>query len=192
MILEAREVRLRRGDRQKLEARCRSPLIIQRDLKRARIVLLAAQGRSTRSIAQEVGVQPRIVSLWRGRYADYGLQGLEDMPRPGKVPVYTEATTGKRILELLDKSPPEGYGRWTGPLLAASLRDVDVQYVWRFLRRQKIDLAGRKSWLEAPIRTLPPRPPTLSGSISPRLPRRSCFASMKNPQSRRWNERKAT
>jgi len=149
MILEAREVRLRRGDRQKLEARCRSPLIIQRDLKRARIVLLAAQGRSTRSIAQEVGVQPRIVSLWRGRYADHGLQGLDDLPRPGKVPIYTEATTGKRILELLDKAPPAGYGRWTGSLLAASLGDVDVQYVWRFLRRQKIDLAGRKSWCES-------------------------------------------
>jgi len=31
---------------------------LQRDLKRARIVLLAAAGRSTRSIAKEVGVQP--------------------------------------------------------------------------------------------------------------------------------------
>jgi hypothetical protein len=30
-------------------------------------------GRSTRSIAKEVGVQPRIVSLWRHRYADHGL-----------------------------------------------------------------------------------------------------------------------
>jgi hypothetical protein len=28
---------------------------------------LAADGRSTRSIAKEVGVQPRIVSLWRHR-----------------------------------------------------------------------------------------------------------------------------
>jgi transposase len=121
MILEAREVRLRRGDRQKLEARCRSPLIIQRDLKRARIVLLAAQGRSTRSIAREVGVQPRIVSLWRARYADHGLQGLDDKPRPGKAPIYTEATTGKRILKLLDRSPPAGFGRWTGPLLAGEL-----------------------------------------------------------------------
>jgi hypothetical protein len=36
---------------------------MQRDLKRARIVLLAADGWSTRSIAKEVGVQPRIVSL---------------------------------------------------------------------------------------------------------------------------------
>ncbi len=39
--------------------------------------------------------------------------------------------------------------RWTGPLLAAALGDLDVQYVWRFLRAQKIDLAGRKSWCES-------------------------------------------
>ncbi len=149
MILEAREVRLRRGDRDVLEARCRSPLTIQRDLKRARIVLLAAQGRSTRSIAHEVGVQPRIVSLWRARYADHGIEGLDDKPRPGKAPIYTEATTGKRILKLLDKSPPAGFGRWTGPLLADALGDVDVQYVWRFLRRNRIDLAARKSWCES-------------------------------------------
>jgi TPR repeat protein len=39
--------------------RCRSPVTIQRDSKRARIVLLAAAGRNTRSIANGVGVQPR-------------------------------------------------------------------------------------------------------------------------------------
>ena len=43
----------------------------------------------------------------------------------------------------------QGHARWTGPLLAAALGDVDVQYVWRFLRAQKIDLAGRKSWCES-------------------------------------------
>ncbi|MHC2394157.1 transposase [Bradyrhizobium liaoningense] len=81
---------------------------MQRDLKRARIVLLAADGRSTRSIAKEVGVQPRIVSLWRHRYADHGLEGLQDKPRPGKQPIYTK-TTDKRILKLLDKPPPQGF-----------------------------------------------------------------------------------
>ncbi len=44
---------------------------------------------------------------------------------------------------------PAGHGRWTGPLIAAELSDVDVQYVWRFLRAQKIDLAARKSWCES-------------------------------------------
>src|SRR5229473_5179724 len=148
MILEAREVHLSRKDRKVLEACCRSPMTIQRDLKRARIVLLAAAGRSTRSIAKEVGVQPRIVSLWRHRYADHGLEGLKDKPRPGKQPIYTK-TTDKRILKLLDKPPPQGFARWTGPLLAEVLGDVDVQYVWRFLRSHKIDLVARKSWCES-------------------------------------------
>jgi hypothetical protein len=57
--------------------------------------------------------------------------------------------TNKRILALLDKRPPQGYARWTGALLAKSLKDVDVQYVWRFLREHKIDLAARKSWCDS-------------------------------------------
>ena len=36
-----------------------------------------------------------------------------------------------------------------GPLLAKALGDVDVQYVWRFLREHKINLAARKSWCES-------------------------------------------
>src|SRR3979490_1805716 len=144
MIPEAREVHLSRKDRKVLEACCRSPVTLQRDLKRARIVRWAADGRSTRSIAKEVGVQPRIVSRWRHRYADHGLEGLQDKPRPGKQPIYTKATD-KRILKLLDKPPPQGFARWTGPLLAEALGDVDVQYVWRFLRSHKIDLAAPKS-----------------------------------------------
>ncbi len=148
MIPKAREVDLSRKDRKVLAACCRSPVTLQRDLKRARIVLLAAAGRSTRSIAKEVGVQPRIVSLWRRRYAELGLEGLKDKPRPGKQPIYTKATD-KRILKLLDKPPPEGFARWTGPLLAEAMGDVDVQYVWRFLRCHKIDLVVRKSWCES-------------------------------------------
>src|SRR6185312_2237376 len=61
---------------------------------------------------------------------------------------YTKATD-KRILRLLDKPAPEGFARWTGALLAETLGDVDVQYVWRFLRNHKIDLVARKSWCES-------------------------------------------
>jgi transposase len=144
MIPGAREVRLRPKVRKVLEARCRAASTPQGDVKRARIVLLAAEGRSTRSIAKEVGVQPRIVSKWRHRFADHGLAGLENRPHRGKKPIYGVAT-----LALLDKPPPQGYARWTGPLLAQALEDVDVQYVWRFLREHKIDLAARKSWCES-------------------------------------------
>jgi PAS domain-containing protein len=54
-----------------LEERCRSPVTLQRDLKRARIVLLAAVGR-----------------LRRHRYSDHGREGLQSKPLPDKRPIY--------------------------------------------------------------------------------------------------------
>ena len=148
MIPKAAEVRLRPEDRLALEARLRAPTTRQRDVLRARIVLLADEGRSTRSIAKMVSVMPRTVSLWRGRYARDGLVGLAGKPPPGAKPKY-DAQTGKRILAVLDRAPPAGFARWTGGLIAAELGDVHEQQVWRFLRAQKIDLAGRKSWCES-------------------------------------------
>src|SRR5229473_1613611 len=101
MIPKAREVRLKPKVRKVLEARCRAPTTAQRDVRRARIVLLAADGHSTRSIAEEVGVQPRIVSNWRRRFADHGLGGLKAVR-----------------------------GRAGSRSTAKTLCDVDVQYVW--------------------------------------------------------------
>jgi transposase len=148
MIPKAVVVRLSSAERAVLEARLRAPTTEQRQAFRARIVLLAAAGRSTRSIAREVDTMPRTVSGWRARFAREGLAGLEDKPRPGPAAKYG-AETGRRILTLLDQPPPKGYARWTGPLIATALGDVHEQQVWRFLRAQKIDLAGRKSWCES-------------------------------------------
>jgi hypothetical protein len=94
-------------------------------------------------------------------------------------------------LALLDKPPPKGFARWTGPLLAEELCDIDVQYLWRFLRNQKIDLKARKSWCESNDRILPPRQPMSSASISTRPARPSCSASVRSPRSRPWSGRKA-
>jgi hypothetical protein len=80
----------------------------------------------------------------RVRYAEGRLAGLDG----GAAPKYT-AEIGRRILAVLDAPPPTGFARWTGPLIAQALGDVDVQYVWRFLLAQKIDLSGRKSWCES-------------------------------------------
>jgi transposase len=148
MIPQAVEVRLSPEDRAVLEARVRAPTTAQRDVLRARIVLLASEDRSTRSIAQTVGTMPRTVSLWRGRYAREGLAGLDERRRSGPKPKYT-ASTGQRILAVLEGPPPAGFGRWTGPLIAAELGDVHEQRVWRFLREQGIDLEASKSWCES-------------------------------------------
>jgi len=111
-------------------------------VRRARIVLLAADGWASRAIARKVGVMTGVVSVWRTRFAASGIDGLKDKPRPGAKPIYTE-TTGKRILAVLDQPMPKARARWTCELIAEALGDVDVNYVWRFLRKRKIDLAGR-------------------------------------------------
>jgi transposase len=148
MVPKAAEVCLKRGDRAVLEARVRASTSEQRDVMRARIVLLAASGRSTRSIARAVETMPRTVSLWRGRYAREGLAGLSDKPRPGPPPKYG-VETDKRVLAVLDRPPPAGFARWTGGLIAAELGDVHEQQVWRVLRERRVDLDGRKSWCES-------------------------------------------
>jgi transposase len=148
MIPDAIEVHLSRKERAELEGRLRAGTTEQRQLLRIRIVLEAAEGWGTRDIARELDTTPTTVSLWRGRFARERLAGLEDLPRSGAPPVYG-AETDKRIRAILDQPPPRGYARWNGPLIAEALGDVDVQYVWRSLRKQKIDLSGRKSWCES-------------------------------------------
>jgi transposase len=147
-IPEATVIILMAEERAELEGLARSTKAEHRLRQRARIVLLAADGVASRAIGRAVGCTTGTASKWRVRYAEKRLAGLDETGERGAEPKYTTATN-KRILALLDQTPPEGYARWTGPLLAAALDDVDVQYVWRFLRAQKIDLAGRKSWCES-------------------------------------------
>jgi transposase len=147
-IQEATAIVLTKEERAELEALGRSTKTEFRLRQRAHIVLLAAEGSSTRAIGRAVGCTTGTASKWRVRYADKRLAGLDETGARGADPKYT-AETGMRILSILDGAVPEGFARWTGPLIAKALGDVDVQYVWRFLRAQKIDLSARKSWCES-------------------------------------------
>ena len=147
-IPEATPIRLTRVERAELEGLAGSRKTEHRLRQRARIVLHAADGMSTRAIGRAVGCTTGTASKWRVRYAEKRLAGLDETGNRGAVAKYTEAT-GRRILGQLDETPPAGHARWTAPLIAKALGDVDVQYVWRFLRAHKIDLAARKSWCES-------------------------------------------
>lgn len=114
-------------------------------VERARVILLAHEGISTREIARRLHTRPARVSKWRQRFARKRLEGLSDAPRAGKPKAYDQATE-KRILRLLDTDPPSGYSQWNGRLLAKALKDVSDDQVWRVLRKHKIQLQRRRSW----------------------------------------------
>jgi transposase len=144
-IREATPIALTAAERTTLAGWVRSGKTEHRLVERARIVLLAGAGWGSRAIAREVGCARGVVSRWRVRFAKDRLAGLADAPRSGKPKTYG-ANADRRILALLDRPPPAGFARWTAPLLAQALGDISDQHVWRFLRAQRIDLAGCKSW----------------------------------------------
>jgi hypothetical protein len=51
---------------------------------RAKIVLLAAQGLSNHEIAARLDTRREIVSMWRKRFFEERLPGLDERPRPGR------------------------------------------------------------------------------------------------------------
>lgn len=52
-------------------------------VERGRIVLAVADGKGTSGTAREVGVSRPTVIKWRDRFAQLGIAGLADEPRPG-------------------------------------------------------------------------------------------------------------
>src|ERR1700752_2973151 len=71
------------GDRAELERRARSKGAPARGVERGGIVLLAADGMTGAQIAERAGCTEPTVIKWRLQYAESGLAGLEDAPRPG-------------------------------------------------------------------------------------------------------------
>jgi transposase len=71
-------------DRAALEALTRRTTAAVGLVRRARIVLLAADGMPLDRIARERDVQRNVVRTWVDRYRATGLDGLQDRPRPGR------------------------------------------------------------------------------------------------------------
>ena len=76
-------IELSREDQRDLEAKARKYTSPYRDVIRAKIVLLAAQGLSNDIIASRLDTPRQIVSKWRKRFYDEGFPGLEEQPRGG-------------------------------------------------------------------------------------------------------------
>ncbi len=79
-----RVIELNDGDRAALEALTRRTTAAVGLVRRARIVLKAAEGVPLDRIAREVGVQRNVVRTWVDRYRETGLAGLQDRPRSGR------------------------------------------------------------------------------------------------------------
>jgi transposase len=125
---------LREGDRQRLGDLARLPSVPSGLAKRARIVLLAADGMPNAQIARTVGVSRPTVIGWRDRYTAGGIRALEDEPRSGRPVVISEIDVVVATLAD-DGRPPARLGitHWSARFLAAEMgiSFASVARIWR-------------------------------------------------------------
>lgn len=97
-----------------------------RELTRARILLLADEGRRDEAIAAVLHVHAATVARARRRFVEGGVErALNDQPRPGGRP----KLDGKQeavLVALACSQAPEGRSRWTMQLLADRLVELEV------------------------------------------------------------------
>jgi len=75
-------------ERAELESRARQYTLPYRDVVRAKVVLLAAEGLGNHEIARRLDLPRPKVSKWRQRFYRQRLAGLQDRPRTGRPRVF--------------------------------------------------------------------------------------------------------
>jgi transposase len=88
-------------ERRTIENLAHSRTATVRQVERAKIIFLAAQGRRVAAIAHQVGMHEQTVRDWIKRFNVQGLTGLQDRPRPGKPPTYTADERSEVIVTAL-------------------------------------------------------------------------------------------
>jgi transposase len=142
-------------DRALLEQRASSRTVAHRDVVRARIVLLAADGVSNVEIARRVGVCVDVASKWRKRFCEEGRPGLSDRKRSGRPRHFSgEVVAGIKAMAC---EPPERrevpLTRWSSHELAAQavteglVEAISSSTVRRWLHAAAIKPWRYRSWI---------------------------------------------
>jgi transposase len=138
-------------ERAELQRRVRAHTTPQRTAKRARIVLLAADGLPNRQIAPMVGRNEHTVAQWRRRFAAEGLAGLQDRKRSGRPLVY-DHDQRLRIVATVTQEPPDPASHWSHSQLAKALADMGISasQIGRILADLDIKPHRVRSWITRP------------------------------------------
>jgi len=100
---------------------------------RCRIVLACAQGQTNTAVAEHVRVSVPTVRRWRGRYAERGIDGLLDEPRPGQPRKISDEKVEEVIVNTLETAPPDGGTHWSTRKMAEAtgLNQTAISRIWR-------------------------------------------------------------
>src|SRR5436190_10089182 len=131
MANRVRPIVVAEADRHHLERLCRGSTTPAGLSRRARAVLLMAQGLSGVAIATRTGYTVVQISRLRRRFAEQGVTGLADRPRSGRPPS-VPARKRAQVVALTLKPPDPGLSHWTAREMArrTGVSASTVQRIW--------------------------------------------------------------
>src|SRR5512139_1259743 len=117
--------------REELESLARSRSLSHSLVRRAQIVLMAADRMNNGAISEKVGLTRAMVGLWRQRFIGQGLMGLYDERRPGG-PRSIEDERVSALIKKTIQTKPRGGTHWSCRSIAVEtgLSKSTVQRVW--------------------------------------------------------------
>src|SRR5215831_8502598 len=118
--------------RAELERRVRSLKIRAEDARRARVILMLAEGESYSTIEAAIPCYRDYINRWRRRFLADGLEGLQAR-YCGSTPTILTPTMEARILERTRQAPPDGSTHWSTRKLGRLLKihHTLVAKAWR-------------------------------------------------------------
>ncbi len=99
------EIKLGEVERSELERLARGRKVWRSLSDRAHIVLLAAEGLTNVQIANALDINNLPARKWRNRFAEQGLDGLEDEPRPGRPRCIDDDAVAEVVRKTLEEKP---------------------------------------------------------------------------------------
>lgn len=120
-------------ERATLLAWTRSRTCAQARALRAQIVLACADEPTNTAVAARLGISRDMVGTWRARFLADRLDGLEELPRPGRPPSADDDTVAHVLLRTLTPPPAGARQAWSTRSMAAEtgLSQSTVNRIWR-------------------------------------------------------------
>ena len=120
-----KEIKLTKIERKELERISRAQAVSVAQSRRARLILLLAQGAKWVSIREKLGCDTRFISRWGGRFIAERLAGLSAAMRDGQVTRSTSDWRPRFLPGRLRESPP--MDRLTGPVVSLPVNWVEYR-----------------------------------------------------------------
>ncbi len=144
MARKSKAIPVTEPQKQELLIWSRSQKLEYRYVLRSKIILNTLECKTVEDIVNETKSSRRTVIKWRNRFREKGIDGLKDLPRPGKKPIYSASKKVEVIQKACSKAEG-GYTNWSQQRIADAV-GMSRSHVNRILKESDLKPHKTEYW----------------------------------------------